>query len=201
MRDFYDQDMAQRYLTESVVMCGGVPGFVTHVIETGYGWVVSYKPLLDPNTTLHIDGRWVDTHPLPLGYANWRGVEGCKVIAVTRKAARNWKTGLARNNMAVRTISEGINIPRVADLLKSQALADCALGFFPSFDEAVTTPGGMAWCREFCHNDGFVYHLLEEEPVGKLVDREIELYMDKLYLIEELQESGAHVKPLEAINP
>lgn len=200
MRDFYDQDMAQRYLTESVVMCGGEPGYVMDVRNHQYGWTVLYAPVRDPRAIYHIRGDDVDTQPLPLGYCNWRGVESCKVLAVTRKAARNWKTGLARNNMCIRYISEGVNVARNTDMLKSQALADCVLGIYPTYDEAIDMPGGMAWCRTFCHNDGFIYHLLDDEPVGKLVDREIELYLDKLYLIEELQESGANVKLLEQVN-
>jgi hypothetical protein len=202
-KQFYDIDMAQRYLSESVITLAGEPALIIDVEGRGVkdGWKVHTRLLSDPDCgrVIYLPNDDIDMNPVELGMSNYRSFDHYQAFIIQRAPVRAWKVGLARNNMRTLSLRRGGQAPvNGRDLLLSSSLRDTVLGQYPTYEEAKALlsdeTSSCAFSRRFAvSGDGNLYHTMATDAVGiHEGGGEPVLSNDYLYLHEVLEEDLKH---------
>lgn len=175
-----DYEYANSRLTETIVRLNGEPVYIYKVMA---GMKTDYTTLDNMGEMKRCLTGELDLKPVPLGYCNYNKA-ACYLTRIPMR--RDWRQGLRRGNFA--SLS-GTN----ADRIPYEALRQCILGDYPSFEgavEAVKKLSSIAWHRHWAiDNKGQVLYKGGTHPVGVLDNGQVVLASKYHYLKEALKES------------
>ena len=177
-REFYNEDQAMSYLTNSVIRLDKEPIYITGVRASRNDYRLAYSTVgnqREPREIKYSDKK-LDLSPIPLGFINYPKRTGRYPtpnlsIWAGRSPRRGWKIGLSTGAIVLQPQGTDTNILRDLDkshLITSSPFRQTVVGNYPSFKKIVEKLKGdestdsLAFSRRFCldrKNNVFYKHL------------------------------------------